>query len=74
MAVKCPKCKTNNPGTVKFCGECGIPLEANVFHTKTLETPKEELTRETVFYGRYGIIEELGKGGIGRFLGPLAMR
>jgi serine/threonine protein kinase/Tfp pilus assembly protein PilF len=35
-------------------------------HTKTLETPTEELTRGSVFAGRYEIIEELGTGGMGK--------
>jgi serine/threonine protein kinase/Tfp pilus assembly protein PilF len=34
--------------------------------TETLETPKEELTRGAIFASRYEIIEELGKGGMGR--------
>jgi serine/threonine protein kinase/Tfp pilus assembly protein PilF len=68
MANECPKCNTNNPDTVKFCGECGTPLPSldGVEVTETLETPKEELTRGTTFAGRYEIIEELGKGGMGR--------
>ena len=68
MANNCPKCNTDNPDTVKFCGECGTPLPAldGVEVTETLETPKEELTRGTTFAGRYEIIEELGKGGMGR--------
>jgi serine/threonine protein kinase/tetratricopeptide (TPR) repeat protein len=68
MANECPKCNTSNPDTVKFCGECGTPLPSldGVEVTETLETPKEELTRGTKFAGRYEIIEELGKGGMGR--------
>jgi serine/threonine protein kinase/tetratricopeptide (TPR) repeat protein len=34
--------------------------------TKTLETPTEELTTGSTFAGRYQIIEELGKGGMGK--------
>jgi len=34
--------------------------------TKTIEAPKEELTTGTTFAGRYQIIEELGRGGMGR--------
>jgi len=66
VANECPKCQTNNPDTVKFCGECGTPLEVDVVHTKTLETSLEELTTGSIFAGRYKIIEELGKGGMGR--------
>lgn len=28
MATKCPACRSDNPGTVKFCGECGAQLPA----------------------------------------------
>lgn len=68
MANECPKCKTNNPEESKFCMECTTPLPKieEAVHTKTLETPAEELTRGSTFAGRYEIIEELGKGGMGR--------
>ena len=68
MTNKCPKCQTDNPDTLKFCGECGIQLPSlkDIEVTKTIETPKEELTRGTTFAERYEIIEELGKGGMGK--------
>jgi len=66
VSLECPKCRTNNPDSVKFCGECGSSLELDRILTKTLETPKEELTTGSVFAGRYQIIEELGKGGMGK--------
>jgi Tol biopolymer transport system component/predicted Ser/Thr protein kinase len=68
MGIKCPKCQTNNPYTQKFCGECATPLpsQKEIPVTETLETPTEELTRGTTFAGRYEIIEELGKGGMGK--------
>jgi len=68
MTIECPKCQTNNPDSQKFCGECATSLEADieVSHTKTLETPIEEMTRGSVFAERYEIIEELGKGGMGK--------
>ncbi len=68
MVMECPKCQTNNPNESKFCMECATPLPGirEAEHTKTLETPKEDLTRGSTFAGRYEIIEELGKGGMGR--------
>lgn len=70
MTNKCPKCHHDNPDTARSCEECGTQLdlidEIPVMHTETLETPKEELATGTTFAGRYQIIEELGKGGMGR--------
>jgi eukaryotic-like serine/threonine-protein kinase len=69
MAIKCPKCHTDNPETLKFCGECGAPLpsvqENPPSMAETLQTPVRELTSSSTFAGRYLVIEELGKGGMG---------
>ena len=44
--MKCPKCQSDNPETLKFCGECGTQLpsaeDTEVSQTKTLETPVEK--------------------------------
>ncbi len=70
MTIKCPKCQGDNPSDSKYCKECATPLprseEPQVSVTETLETPTQELTRGTVFASRYEIIEELGKGGMGK--------
>ena len=66
--MECPKCQTNNPPESKFCMECATPFPElkEARPTKTLETPTEELRRGSVFAKRYEIIEELGKGGMGK--------
>ena len=69
MPVKCPKCNTENPETARFCADCGtqiLPVKEVSVPTETLEAPKEELTTGSTFAGRYQIIEELGKGGMGK--------
>jgi serine/threonine protein kinase/tetratricopeptide (TPR) repeat protein len=70
MAVKCPKCQAENPETARFCLDCGIQLasrqEILPEATATLQTPIKELTTGSTFANRYQIIEELGKGGMGR--------
>jgi len=68
MRNKCPKCQTENPESQKYCGECATPLTGSGDEplTKTFETTKEELTTGSLFAERYQIIEELGKGGMGK--------
>jgi len=70
MSNKCPKCHTENTSDSQFCKKCATPLpssdEIPASPTKTLETPTEELTTGSTFAGRYQIIEELGKGGMGK--------
>ncbi|MGB2956120.1 MAG: zinc-ribbon domain-containing protein [Anaerolineales bacterium] len=65
--MKCPKCQHENPDNTRFCGKCGsasFPAEG-VSLTKTLITPAERLKEGSSVKGRYTIIEELGRGGMG---------
>jgi len=68
VATKCPKCQYDNPADCKFCKECGTKLDltGRLSFTKTLETSADDLVRGTLFAGRYEIIEELGRGGMGK--------
>ena len=68
MAIKCPKCHSDNPDTQSYCGDCGTrltPSESIPEVTKTLETPVPQLSLGTVFANRYEVLEELGRGGMG---------
>jgi serine/threonine-protein kinase len=68
--MKCPKCDTDNTDAARFCSNCATSLigaeEAQPLPTQTIEAPREELTTGSTFAGRYQIIEELGKGGMGK--------
>ncbi|MGB3862838.1 MAG: zinc-ribbon domain-containing protein [Candidatus Aminicenantaceae bacterium] len=75
MATHCPKCNTENPDTASFCADCGTQLiasedipaqDAQLSFTKTLLKPVKDLNQGTLFAGRYEIIDELGKGGMGK--------
>jgi serine/threonine-protein kinase len=69
VATKCPKCQSDNPEIAKFCSECATPLpsagELSVSQTKTLLTPAKDPIKGTTFAGRYQLIDELGRGGMG---------
>ncbi len=73
MRLQCPQCYTLNPADSQFCAKCGSSLSPDV---ETLSyTPQDRPAREgpdsrfapgSVFDGRYRIIEEIGRGGMGR--------
>jgi serine/threonine-protein kinase len=69
VTVKCPKCQSENSDTAKFCSECASPLpsaeEISFSQTKTFLTPAKDPIKGTTFAGRYQLIEELGRGGMG---------
>ncbi len=67
--MKCPHCLTENSQDSKFCKTCATPLPGAPDHgpfTETVQTPVRELNTGSTLAGRYQIIEELGKGGMGR--------
>jgi len=67
MAITCPKCQHENPEDALYCSKCASPLKAagGGDVTKTLITPKEILQKGSTVAGRYTIIEEPGRGGMG---------
>lgn len=69
-SMKCPKCQFENPDNTRFCGNCGTHFPSAIHispsPTETFEQQEEELIIGSTFAGRYQIIEELGRGGMGR--------
>lgn len=70
MPITCPKCHFDNPDDTAYCGKCATPLPASkespTSQTETIQTSIKELTAGSTFAGRYHIVEEIGKGGMGR--------
>jgi serine/threonine-protein kinase len=65
--MKCPKCRHENPEDSTFCGKCGTDVGniAKASFTKTLIAPANRLTKGSTIAGKYQILEELGRGGMG---------
>ena len=66
--MKCPKCQSNNPDDSHFCNNCASPLQPNdipFIHTRTIQVSEKSLAEDSTIAGRYKIIEELGRGGMG---------
>ena len=67
MSITCPKCQHENPDGTLYCGKCARALTSaeGISMTKTLVTERKSLEKGSTFAGRYTIIEELGRGGMG---------
>jgi len=72
MAIICPKCRHENPDGTRFCGSCAAPLSSGAGAglggatvTKTLETPLHVLKPGSLVAGKYRMLEEIGRGGMG---------
>ena len=71
MATLCLSCQTSNPDTANYCNNCATPLHETRPQdipnavTQTIESHSWNLETGTTFGGRYQIIEQLGRGGMG---------
>jgi serine/threonine-protein kinase len=65
--MKCPKCKADISEDSHFCSKCGTPLkdsaDLSVSQTKTIRKPN--VSSGKTIAGKYKIIEEIGRGGMG---------
>jgi serine/threonine-protein kinase len=67
--MKCPGCHKEIKDDSRFCSNCGTPIapseKASVSLTKILQTPAQEMIPGKVLAGKYKILEEIGRGGMG---------
>lgn len=78
--MKCGQCGADNPGDTRFCGQCGTTLLDSAASTsktalddndleaptRTLITTPSNIRIGANFARRYHILEELGRGGMGK--------
>jgi len=69
VTTNCPKCHYENPADTNYCGKCATrirPFEGDTLSkTMTAGTHSKVPGRERIIAGKYRIISELGKGGMG---------
>ena len=65
--MQCPKCKADVSEDSHFCSVCGMPVkdaaDLSVSQTKTIQKPA--ISSSKTIAGKYKIIEEIGRGGMG---------
>ena len=72
MSLRCPECQANNSDDSRFCKRCATPLPLPVPEemaraaTLVYSSPALELLPGAIFADRYLVIEDLGKGGMGK--------
>jgi eukaryotic-like serine/threonine-protein kinase len=69
MAIACPRCSSENSESSKFCSTCAAPLigsnEDSLSTTITIQTPIAGGIKGSIVAGKYEIIKEIGRGGMG---------
>jgi serine/threonine protein kinase/Tfp pilus assembly protein PilF len=66
--MNCPQCAFENPDDSRYCSRCGNKISPSgkiAFTRDALLALTREFKIGSIFAGRYLIIEELGKGGMG---------
>jgi len=67
--MECPNCHSENRDDSRYCSNCATPLSLagpeGPSLTKTLATPLPTISKDTLIAGKYKIVEEIGRGGMG---------
>jgi serine/threonine protein kinase/Tol biopolymer transport system component len=69
VAIKCSKCQSDNTDTARFCSNCARQLrpgeEPAAAPAKAVESAAYVLTKGSLVAGKYRVLEEIGRGGMG---------
>ena len=65
--MECPHCHAENTEDSRFCRQCATPLGSagGAELTRTLATPHRIISKDGLIAGKYRILDELGRGGMG---------
>ena len=65
--TSCPQCHAENPRDSRFCSRCGTRISSleGLSLTRTITPFPTAVTKGESFAGRYEILDELGRGGMG---------
>ncbi|MFH0915901.1 MAG: inactive serine/threonine-protein kinase VRK3, partial [bacterium] len=67
--MECPNCHSENKDDSRFCSNCATPLNLEetlpASLTQTLATPLPVISKDALIAGKYRIVEEIGRGGMG---------
>jgi len=67
--MRCARCQADNPADTSFCGRCGTRLDgppgSAPVHTRTIPLKVSAPAGGRIVNGKYRIVEELGRGGMG---------
>ena len=67
--MECPNCHVENKDDSRFCSNCATPLSVEetlpASLTQTLATPLPVVSMGALIAGKYKIVEEIGRGGMG---------
>jgi serine/threonine protein kinase len=68
-AMKCPGCHSEILDDSRFCSKCRTPInpseKASASFTETQQTPAHEMILGKLLAGKYKILDEIGRGGMG---------
>jgi serine/threonine protein kinase len=69
VTLQCPRCRSENTDSSKYCSTCSAPLlgddRPSSTPTRTVEGLSKVLSPGTIVAGKYRILEGIGHGGMG---------